>query len=218
MGAECSIDEQCCSGAQCNGDECDECFPGNAWITDDQGLPVQFDQLQVGTQIQTPDGYSPVYNFMHREREAMGEFLRLSTSQGYLDISDMHYVEVNGELVAAKEANIGDSLTNAAGQFVRIVNITKFTARGIYSPYTGTKTLMVNGFKVCEFNAPYPIHLVQYAMWPLRFLPETKEGVAFYCRMLEGIDEFITWLAPSLKPFMRQVKQESAKAMARFDI
>jgi Hint module len=106
-------------------------------------------ELQVGDQVQTGNGFAPIYGFAHSERTKEATFLQIYTkgnAQRPLEISAEHLVFRANETnpVRADSIRVGHMLADeAAGALVTSIGVV--TRRGMYAPLTTTGTINVDG-------------------------------------------------------------------------
>jgi len=149
-----------CSGLGCF------CFSARA-LVDVQGKgPTRMDELKIGDEILSPNGGSTkVYSFGHYHRSTKAPFLQVLTDtmdKNYpLEISQEHliYVLKSGSskaketLVRARELKVGDELVTNQGPS-KILSIRTVQREGVYTPFTFTGSLMVNGVATSNYVAP----------------------------------------------------------------
>lgn len=98
-------------------------------------------ELEVGHHILVDhDKFERVYAFAHRDESKEAEFLQFLPSK--LELSKDHMVFVQGKgFIPASNVKIGDELSNAKA----ITSIRTIRRTGVYSPFTPSGMLMVNG-------------------------------------------------------------------------
>jgi hypothetical protein len=164
------------------------CFSSVATVTvRHKGLSEMTD-LQVGDQVQTPNGFSPIYGFAHSDTTTETIFLQICTEENGkrpLEVSGDHLVFLanNNTPVRADSIRVGHILANeAAGALVTSIGVV--TRNGLYAPLTTTGTINVDGIvSSCYVSL--------------------QQGASEYVELQGGIRTFLshhrmahTWLAP----------------------
>lgn len=132
------------------------CFPANARVDTPQGVR-RIDSLQVGDKVLVGHGnnggnkkYSEIFSFSHRDPYAVANFVRIVAASGAtLEISPGHLLYVDGRLVPAGTAKVGDIINtintihiNGVGE--RIVEVDTKWGVGLYAPHTLHGNIVVN--------------------------------------------------------------------------
>ena len=84
----------------------------------------------------SPNEYSAVHAFTHRDPHATELFVKLFTADASLMLTAEHYLYVNKHLVAAMDVVAGDLLERADGTADVVVAVTRELAHGLYNPHT----------------------------------------------------------------------------------
>lgn len=123
------------------------CFPGDAIVELQDGSSIRMEALQVGDCVKVGlDEYSTVFMFTHRLSNTQAKFVTIKTSSGAsLSLTQGHYIYANGNLVAAAQVVVGDSLLLGNGAEEQVTVITYSSSRGLYNPQTENGNIVVNG-------------------------------------------------------------------------
>jgi hypothetical protein len=110
---------------------------------------VSIDSLRVGDMVKShqnnnKESFSRVWSFMHKDPDAVTEFIQIQTenSKQPLELSPEHFVFVGnkGKVVSAKDVQEGDVLGGN-----RVISIQRLTRQGIYAPVTESGEIVVSG-------------------------------------------------------------------------
>ena len=125
------------------------CFSANPVVQVEQKGQTLMKDLHVGDNVHVGNGkFEPVYTFAHRDVETEAVFLRFMPSQ--LELSKDHMVFVEGKgPVPASMVMIGDRFSN--GELVQA--ITQVTRVGVFSPFTPSGKIIVNGIEASNYVA-----------------------------------------------------------------
>merc|ERR1719504_387013 len=105
--------------------------------------------------------FEDVYLFTHRlgADDAKAKFVVLTTENGAnLSLTANHYLYVNGELVAAREARVGQIVGTTSGDS-KIVKVEHQWNGGLYAPKTLSGDIMVNDVLVSSYTDFLPAAL-----------------------------------------------------------
>jgi len=91
----------------------ESCHPAHTTLEQRDGRHVRIDHVAVGEYIATPHGYEPILGFLHRSSDATANYYRFITANGALEISDHHWLVVNGTLADPATVTPGDLLTTS---------------------------------------------------------------------------------------------------------
>jgi Hint module len=125
------------------------CFSSSATVTVRHKGLSRISDLQVGDQVQTGNGFAPIYGFAHSDSTTKAVFKQIYTEENAkrpLEISGEHLVFRANETnpVRADSIRIGHMLaTEAAGALVTRIGVV--TRSGLYAPLTTTGTINVDG-------------------------------------------------------------------------
>mmetsp|Transcript_12528 Transcript_12528/g.38263 ORF Transcript_12528/g.38263 Transcript_12528/m.38263 type:complete len:299 (+) Transcript_12528:37-933(+) len=123
-----------------------ECFPGRSTVRLEDGREVPMRDLQVGDRVLTAAGeFSDVFAWSHRDPEAVSSFVLIETDAASVEVSGGHYLPINGELVVASRARIGDTVCLASGRQARVTGVSKVRREGLYNPHTINGWIVVDG-------------------------------------------------------------------------
>jgi len=114
--------------------------------------------------------YSEVYHFSHQMTETTTKFVKLSTQGETLLLTEGHYVYINGALVQARNAKVGDKVTLADGSSAAIVEISAEWQQGLYAPHTLHGDVVVDGVLASTYTGTVHPTLAHAVMYPLRQL------------------------------------------------
>eukprot|EP00188_Purpureofilum_apyrenoidigerum_P004612 Plantae.Rhodophyta-Purpureofilum_apyrenoidigerum.ctg5329.p1 GENE.Plantae.Rhodophyta-Purpureofilum_apyrenoidigerum.ctg5329~~Plantae.Rhodophyta-Purpureofilum_apyrenoidigerum.ctg5329.p1 ORF type:complete len:748 (+),score=123.53 Plantae.Rhodophyta-Purpureofilum_apyrenoidigerum.ctg5329:118-2361(+) len=142
------------------------CFAAQSMVELRSKKLVRMDELQIGDSVRTGENsFSLVYLFGHR-RGGLHPFLRLETDRGaVLTVTAGHFLEVNGELVPAKNIRFGD--VTSAGQ---IVNISTVVAEGLFNPHTLDGMIVVDGVRASTYTTAVAPKYAHVLLAPVRWI------------------------------------------------
>ena len=107
------------------------------------------EKLRIGDKVLVGSNkYQRVYSFGHRDELAQADFIHLLPSG--LEISGEHMLFVRGKgFIPARTVLIGDKMEN--GEVIE--NIHTVRRQGVYTPYTPSGTIVVNGVLASNYIA-----------------------------------------------------------------
>jgi Hint module len=131
------------------------CFPGDAIVQLEDKGSVMIGDLMLGDKVLVQGGkYEPVYSFGHRAPSVSATYVRLVTSNRFLEVSMDHMVYLeDGRTLPASNVKVGDALKSATGNPEIVRSITFISKPGAYAPFTPSGSVVVNGFVVSCFVA-----------------------------------------------------------------
>lgn len=138
----------------------------------EDGHSIAMDSLRVGDRVRSSENgtFSDVYLFSHDDRSLSSTFVRMETSPGWtIDLSDGHYIYLNGEPKTAGHARVGDTLTTFNGNPSKISNVQRVTGKGLYNPQTLDGNIVVNGFLVTTWTSAVRPRTATALLAPVRF-------------------------------------------------
>jgi Hint module len=164
------------------------CFSSVSSVTVRNKGVSEMIHLQVGDQVQTNNGFAPIYGFAHSDTTSETVFLQIYTEENGkwpLEISGDHLVFLANDNipVRADSIRVGHMLANeAAGTLVTSIGVV--TRSGLYAPLTSTGTINVDGIvSSCYVSL--------------------QQGASKYVELQGGIRTFLShhrmvhmWLAP----------------------
>lgn len=191
--------------------------------------PVAMKDLQVGDNIWTGNGYSPVYSFGHRSPRVNSEFLQIHTAAktSPLEMTAEHLVFLEGKdsPVRADSLAAGDVLQGLVR--MTVTKIQTVERQGLYAPLTPEGILLVDGVKTSSYislqagnsavqlqNGISLLRMSQHdyihaGLSPMRLLcmgisssycsTDNESGIPFYARLSIAVNEWI-----NAKPVMVQ--------------
>ena len=149
------------------------CFPGEATVVLKDGTMKKMADLAIGDHIQiSADGEcSEVYLFTHALPTAEANFLTFTLESGItLSLTPCHYIYVNGTLMSAERAVVGDTVESTTSKSDRIKEITLERKQGLYNPHTLTGDIMVNNVRTSTYTHILPAGMAHAILEPVRFL------------------------------------------------
>lgn len=125
------------------------CFPASATVQLEGGRVKRMEELAVGDRVLSSVGsYSEVFGFTHKlsRAESYREFIRLSVGdETVLLLTPSHYMYLNEELQAARNAVVGDSVILGDGRTGAVTSVSREMAYGLYNPQTVCGDIVVSG-------------------------------------------------------------------------
>jgi len=110
------------------------------------------DELTVGVQIRTPNGFEPVIGFGHADADAHGEYYRFSTSAGKtLSISPRHHLFANGKEVEPATVKVGDELHLPGKETTVVTAISLGVAQGAFHLFVPSGAYYVDGLLASDY-------------------------------------------------------------------
>lgn len=160
------------------------CFPASAKVNTESGSVKQMDQLSVGDRVQVGKGqFSEVFAFTHKHSDITYDFLQLTTASGaVLRLTDTHFLPLNGELVAARQAKLGDLVELASGETSEISKIDTVSDKGLYNPQTAAGDIVVDGVRASTYTETIEYCAAHALLAPLRAL---AAKLGFYTTALD---------------------------------
>ena len=129
--------------------------------------------LALGDHIQvSPSGEcSEVYLFTHALPTAEANFLTFTLESGItLTLTPSHYLYIDGTVMAAERAVVGDTVETTRSKTDRIESIILGREVGLYNPHTLTGDIMVNNVRTSTYTNILPAGLAHAILEPVRFL------------------------------------------------
>lgn len=155
------------------------CFPANAQVELEAGTVKQMADVEVGDRVKvSSDRFSEVFMFTHRQRSGLYNFVTLHIS-GLplpLQLSDGHYLSVNGELKAAGRVRAGDVVMLGGGSTSTVTGVSRRTERGLFNPKTVDGDIVVNGVLASTFTTALAPAATHALLSPLRHLFWSTRG------------------------------------------
>lgn len=152
------------------------CFPGDMWVRVSTTETRTMEQLGVGDHVyRSAVETDVVIAFSHRvnSRHSL-PFVRIHTSAlRNVTLSHGHLIYVNGELKAAKDTRVGDTVITDVGKAV-VTSVSDVWSKGLYAPHTMSGELMVNGLLVSCYTKVVPEATAHTLLAPIRALFRTK--------------------------------------------
>ena len=130
------------------------CFPALATVRRVDGSRVRMDALEVGDVIQTAEGYSQVYAWLHREDdpdEVDVSYLEIATETALLRVTREHLVYVNSRPVQARTIRVGDNIWVQETGPALVLSVAEARHRGAYAPLTRSGSLLVDDVQVSAY-------------------------------------------------------------------
>jgi hypothetical protein len=156
------------------------CFSSasSVWVQDKGRIPIQ--DLQIGDRVSIGYGkYDTVYSFGHRDNESIATFVQIHAKglDKPLELSHNHLVFVQGSAVPSSSISVGDMIDLGDGGVADVYRIASVQRRGLYSPFTLSGTIVVDGvvastyvslqgtqyFEIDEFKTPLSHHWMAHA-------------------------------------------------------
>lgn len=147
------------------------CFPGDALVKLEDGTSVRMDNLRVGDRVAVGGGmFSDVFMFTH-ELKGKHKFIRIETDNKLvLDVSNGHYLWINGVLTEAQNVEVGDNVVLEDGiNTAMVIRVTmNVVAEGLYNPQTTHGDILVNGVIASTYTKVTSVKVAHAAFAPLR--------------------------------------------------
>jgi len=158
--------------ADCPSGSKSKCFPANATVLLESGETKPMADVRVGDSVLAAPGvFSKVYMFSHRLAETNSAFVTLTTDAGAeLQLTQDHYLYVNGVLATAGAVRVGDALTLASGVRTTVTAVNTMWAAGLYNPHTLHGDIVVNGIATSTYTKAIAPAIAHAALWPVRAL------------------------------------------------
>ncbi|CAK8988895.1 Desert hedgehog protein B (Desert hedgehog protein 2) (DHH-2) (Hedgehog protein 4) (X-HH4) [Cleaved into: Desert hedgehog protein B N-product [Durusdinium trenchii] len=175
------------------------CFPPFARVVERSG-ELWISQVQVGHELKTSAGWSPVIACLHSDAQGTFKYFSLNTANGNLSLTGDHLLRVqrdgHWQWRRAKDAREGDYLEDQEGQAVKILKITCLSWQGAYAPLTLHGELIVDGWR-CSCFAPRwafshdwcqaafaPLRVAHTAAQQIQLSQEGKDDLGYSGRLL----------------------------------
>ena len=114
--------------------------------------------------------HSEVFMFSHKYTDAQATFIQLQTAVGAIQLTEGHYLYVNGQVVQAHTVKIGDLLETAEGKPAAVTGISTIRATGLYNPHTMQGDIIVNGFRTTTYTEAINPTLAHAMLAPIRVM------------------------------------------------
>lgn len=180
------------------------CFPASATVQLEDGSSKTMDEIDIGDNVNVGnDVYSDVFMFTHRHSDVEYDFVKLSSTDGdSLTATSGHYIYVNGHLIAAREARVGDTLERASGGKTVIVSIDIVRAKGLYNPQTVDGDIVVDGFRASTYTTAVEPSVAGGLLAPLKALHRFGFKLDTISRMFdEGVSGLVQFAPKGLSSY-----------------
>ena len=147
----------------------DSCFPPTATVHLDSGQIIAMENVHIGDKVLSVNSegrpcFSAVYLWGHLDPDAETEFLRIRHTQGDIRVSENHLVFVVGReeggvgaAIPAGRVRAGDLLEYVSVdvvESVEVLSVSRVNEMGVYSPFTLTSRIVVDGVVCSVFAVP----------------------------------------------------------------
>lgn len=123
------------------------------------------DEILVG-----PNTYSTVFMFTHRLTAGNNDFVSLATKSGMeIRLTRGHFLYINGHLVTARDARVGDAVELADGSADTIASISMVKGRGLFNPQTLHGDIIVDGVRTSTYTTAVEPSVAHILLTPLRY-------------------------------------------------
>lgn len=141
------------------------CFPGRASVDLRDGSTKKMSEIEIGDVVRTgPASFSRVFMFTHRIAKGSFNFVRLATASGRsIELTEDHYLYVNGRLTAAGSVVAGDLLDGD-----RVTRVSAVRAEGLFNPQTEDGDIVVNGVRASAYTQAVDPGAAHAMLAPLR--------------------------------------------------
>jgi hypothetical protein len=117
---------------------------------------MEVQDLQVGDQVLTTNGYESVYAFAHRDLDAKDHVYSQIHFEGMskpFEATGRHLVYTAGKAnpVTVDSLTLEDSLVGSNGEALKINKIKQVTRDGLFAPLTNSGDLLVDGIKISSY-------------------------------------------------------------------
>lgn len=148
------------------------CFPSSATVQLQDGSVKKMSNVELGDKVLVAAGkYSEVYMFTHKLENVRHNFVTLKASNGIeISLTSGHYVYVNGALVPAGTAKVGDTLQSPSGDSHAIESVTWKVMNGLYNPQTVHGDIVVDGVRASTYTTVAQPTAAHAMLAPLRSL------------------------------------------------
>ena len=140
------------------------CHPSHATVELRTG-PRRLDSVNIGDHIRVANGdFEPIVGFLHAEDSCFGEYNTFVVSEvcgalesaSQIEISDHHWLFVNGAMEDPSNVYVGDILITDSGNR-RVVKVTRGTVlKGAFHPIVPSGAYFVNGILASDYNCHVP--------------------------------------------------------------
>lgn len=172
-----------------------QCFPGDAKVWLASGEVAKLQDLRRGDKVLAVNElgelvYDTVYMFGHREPEAWGRFLVLTTAHRSVAVTADHFVFC---MKGGKEACLtagsireGDMLIVCEGlkqmhdsplMTEEVIKVSWVTKQGLFAPFTQSGRLVVDGALMSCYINVLNVNTCHALLWPLRQLYRASPAV-----------------------------------------
>lgn len=168
------------------------CFPANALVMLESNVMKRMKDLEIGDKVQVSKGkFSEVFAFTHRDKNVRHNFIELTLSDGRkIELTESHYIYVNGQLKTASCINVGDVLTDIEESNPTVIEKSNVENVGLYNPQTVHGDIVVNGIVASTYSSALPATIAHSSLSPVRLLfSATGKSLKF----LESISESLNW-------------------------
>lgn len=149
------------------------CLPAQATVALESGKTKLMKDLSGGDRVQVgPEQFSDVFMLTHRLSSGVYEYLYLhsSATSTPLVLTSGHYLLLNGEMRAAKNARVGDVLHLGNGTTSTITQIAVGKDRGLYNPQMVDGRIVMNGVVASTYTTAISASIAHALRTPLRCL------------------------------------------------
>lgn len=164
---------------QCGVPKGSTCFPADAVVELEDGMTLRMDALKVGHKVRVgPKEHSEVFMFSHQYTDAQATFVKLQTATGAIQLTESHYLFVNGKAAQASTVKVGDLLETATGAPAAVTGISTVRATGLYNPHTMQGDIIVNGIRTSTYTDAITPTLAHAMLAPIRALYSMNVTIA----------------------------------------
>jgi len=164
---------------QCGAPSGSTCFPADAVVVLEDGMTLRMDALKVGHKVRVgPKEHSEVFMFSHQYTDAQATFVKLQTATGAIQLTESHYLFVNGKAAQASTVKVGDLLETATGAPAAVTGISTVRATGLYNPHTMQGDIIVNGIRTSTYTDAITPTLAHAMLAPIRALYSMNVTIA----------------------------------------
>lgn len=119
-----------------------ECLPADGRVVTQEGQ-ITVERLKVGDMVDTPEGWSRVVGFTHRDSWVWRKIVRLSGEEFEVSASSGHYIWTTRGYIRARDVVAGDGVMTKKGERgVKQIEIVE--KRGLFNPQTENGMVFVN--------------------------------------------------------------------------
>ncbi|KAJ3380434.1 hypothetical protein HDU84_005933 [Entophlyctis sp. JEL0112] len=192
------VEEGWCTATCCglnNGFCVAGCFPADAEVIREGGVPARMDQLQVGDKVlvgyaNKKPVYEEIYMFGHDLSNVRAQFVRISlvSVTGSLDLTPDHFIPVYDRFEKFTYVRAGSLIpgmliltTNSGLQAVHSV---KFVNKeGLFNPYTLSGRIIVNSIQVSSHSSSFLDKIFDFFNIDAQYLPDTYQAIFLPARV-----------------------------------